>query len=257
MLGISDRNCGLYDDGRKIIWSSVFCRFQYKIYDRFYSTAVKEVLLGIIVLCVSSNGEYYAQACLRMYRLDYLRDNGFQFDEGIIHEDESFSFLAYIHADRVESTGERYYYRRYRPGSIMMSCSHIQSAHGYRTAAETLLRYMCERDLNQAQRELYKRKILGYIFAVYHQYWKAKEEIGNRTDDLSYDMRSGLKSVDDIAVEMQRTIRLARGTIKGLSLRHRLALLDFPVGYWIWRGRVMMRQGGLFVGRLRRTREGS
>ena len=208
-------------------------------------------------LCASSNGEYYAQACLRMYRLDYLRDNGFQFDEGIIHEDESFSFLAYIHADRVESTGERYYYRRYRPGSIMMSCSHIQSAHGHRTAAETLLRYMCERDLNQAQRELYKRKILGYIFAVYHQYWKAKEETGNRTDDSSYDICSGLKSVDDIAVEMQRTIRLARGTIKGLSLRHRLALLDFPVGYWIWRGRVMMRQGGLFVGRLRRTREGS
>ena len=85
----------------------------------------------------------------------------------------------------------------------------------------------------------------------------AKEEIGNRTDDLSYDMRSGLKSVDDIAVEMQRTIRLARGTIKGLSLRHRLALLDFPVGYWIWRGRVMMRQGGLMVRGGRRLREGS
>ena len=111
--------------------------------------------------------------------------------------------------------------------------------------------------MNQAQRELYKRQILGYIFVAYHQYWKAKEETGNRTDDSSYDICSGLKSVDDIAVEMQRTIRLARGTIKGLSLRHRLALLDFPVGYWIWRGRVMMRQGGLFVGRLRRTREGS
>ena len=59
-----------------------------------------------------SHGEYYAQACLRFYRLDYLRDNGFRFDEGIIHEDESFSFLAYVHADRVECLGERYYYRR-------------------------------------------------------------------------------------------------------------------------------------------------
>ena len=53
-----------------------------------------------------SHGEYYAQACLRFYRLDYLKDNGFRFDEGIIHEDESFSFLAYVHADRVECLGE-------------------------------------------------------------------------------------------------------------------------------------------------------
>ena len=127
-------------------------------------------------LYTSENGEYYAQACLRLYRLDYLRDNGFVFDEGIIHEDESFSFLAYIHADRVECLGERYYYRRYRPGSIMMSCDFIQSAHGYRTAAETLLRCMQERKLNQVQKELYKRQILGYIFKIYSLYREAKEK---------------------------------------------------------------------------------
>ena len=204
-------------------------------------------------ICAIGNGEYYAQACLRMYRLDYLRDNGFQFDEGIIHEDESFSFLAYIHADRVESTGERYYYRRYRPGSIMMSCSHIQSAHGYRTAAETLLRYMRERDLNQVQKELYKRQIIQNIFAVYYQYWKAKEETGNRLGVSPYDIRSGLKSVGDIAVESQKTIWLARRTIKGLSLRHKLALFDFPVGYRIWRLWMMM-QGGSIISVIRKRK---
>ena len=191
-------------------------------------------------ICASSNGEYYAQACLRLYRLDYLKNNGFLFDEGIIHEDESFSFKAYIHADRVECLGERYYYRRYRRGSIMMSCDCIQSAHGYRTAAETLLRSIRERKLNQVQEELYKRQIIGYIFKIYSLYRKAKEDRSNRT---TYSRCSGLKYADDIAVEIQRTIQLARRTIKGLSMRHRLALCDFPVGYWIWLARVMMGQG--------------
>ena len=85
-----------------------------------------------------AHGEYYAQACLRLYRLDYLRSYGFRFDEGIIHEDESFSFLAYVHAERVMCLGERFYQRRYRPGSIMMKRNPVQSARGYRAAIETL-----------------------------------------------------------------------------------------------------------------------
>lgn len=191
-------------------------------------------------ICASSSGEYYAQACLRLYRLDYLKNNGFLFDEGIIHEDESFSFSAYIHADRVKCLGERYYYRRYRPGSIMMSCDCIQSAHGYRIAAETLLRNIQERELNQAQKELYKRQIIGYIFKTYSLYRKAKED---RSSGSTYSGCSGLKSADDIAAEIQGTIQLARRTIKGLSMRHRLALCDFPVGYWIWLAWGMIRQG--------------
>ena len=126
----------------------------------------------------------------------------------------------------------------------MMSCDCIQSAHGYRTAAETLLRSIRERELNQAQKELYKRQIIGYIFKTYSLYRKAKED---RSSGSTYRVDSDLKSADDIAAETQRTIQLARRTIKGLSMWHRLALCDFPVGYWIWRARVMMGQGGAFI----------
>ena len=122
----------------------------------------------------------------------------------------------------------------------MMSCDFVQSALGYITAADTLLHCIQERELNQVQKELYKRQILSYIFKVYHLYWKAKEETEDKSDDSSHYVVSGLKSIDYIAVETQRTIRLARRTIKALSLRHRLVLCDFPVGYRIWLARVMI-----------------
>ena len=47
-------------------------------------------------------GEYYTSPCLRFYLLRYIRETGLRFDEGIIHEDVRFSFLAYLFAERVE-----------------------------------------------------------------------------------------------------------------------------------------------------------
>ena len=49
MLGVSYRNGRLDDDRRLILGRSVFCRLHDKLYDRFHSAAVKEVLLGIVV----------------------------------------------------------------------------------------------------------------------------------------------------------------------------------------------------------------
>ena len=49
IFGVSDRDRGFYDDGRLVLQRSVLCRFQHKIYDRFHRTAVKKVLLGIII----------------------------------------------------------------------------------------------------------------------------------------------------------------------------------------------------------------
>ena len=99
---------------------------------------------------------------------------------------------------------------------------------------------MRERELNQVQKELYKRQIISYIFKTYSLYKEAKEDRASRS---VYRGCSGLKSADDIAAEIQGTIQLARRTIKGLSMRHRLALCDFPVGYWIWLAWGMIRQG--------------
>lgn len=188
-----------------------------------------------------TRGEYYAPACLRFYRLDYLRDNGFRFDEGIIHEDESFSFLAYIHADRVECLGERYYYRRYRPGSIMMNKDPVQSAHGYRVAIDTLLHYMQDRRLSSLENKLYRGQIRGYISAIFAR----NEEMIEKKSNLV--TSSNTAHVNSIAYDSQETIRRACRISKRLPLYCKIGAYNFEAGYSLWKIRASL-------GRLKRLR---
>ena len=65
------------------------------------------------------NDEYRTAVPLMLFRTAYLRDNDLRFEEGIIHEDELFTFLVYNADGRVAHCHEQLYARRVRPASIM------------------------------------------------------------------------------------------------------------------------------------------
>ena len=67
------------------------------------------------------NEEYRTAVPLMLFRTHYLLDNGLWFEEGIIHEDELFTFLAYNADGLVAHCHEQLYARRIRPASIMTS----------------------------------------------------------------------------------------------------------------------------------------
>ena len=188
--------------------------------------------------------EYYAQACLRFYRLDYLRENGFQFDEGIIHEDESFSFLAYIHADRVECFDERYYNRRYRPGSIMMNRDLVQSAHGYRVAIDTLLQYMQRRKLSPLEKKMYIRQIGGCI-----------NEIFARNVELEENALSGKCAFSNIIEDdSHETLRRVCRTIKGFPLYYKIGASNFRIGCRLWKIRSRLKAVYVSIRKVRKRK---
>ena len=128
------------------------------------------------------NHEYYASANLRFYLLSYIRQQGFRFDEGIIHEDESFSFLAYLFANRVECIGEQFYKRRYRPSSIMNVRTQLNSAQGYAGALNTMLSYYRERNLSEQGRDSLIRYMKSFIHWFCETYRKALQEEKNNRD---------------------------------------------------------------------------
>ncbi len=110
-------------------------------------------------------GEYNTSTAMRLYRLDYLNDNGFRFDEGIIHEDEAIGFLAYISAERMECISDRLYYRTYHPGSIMTSRTCLNSAKGYTVAMNRLSDAFLNRSeahLSEKEKALFIRRIELY-----------------------------------------------------------------------------------------------
>ena len=136
----------------------------------YYSRKVRNgiILNGTESLRIAlTNNNYCASACLRLYLLEYIRKYNFRFDEGIIHEDESFSFLTYLYADRVETIGERFYKRRYRANSIMTSKSLCSSAHGYSIALLRLLDVYLHEHLDQKKKELFIQQITIYMNSIY------------------------------------------------------------------------------------------
>ena len=65
--------------------------------------------------------EYRTAVPLMLFRRDYLLEHGLWFEEGIIHEDELFTFLVYNADGQIAHCHERFYARRMRPASIMTS----------------------------------------------------------------------------------------------------------------------------------------
>ena len=82
-----------------------------------YATENGREMLGKLLL----NEEYRTAVPLMLFRADYLRKNELCFLEGIIHEDELFTFLVYNADGRVAHSHEELYARRIRPASIMTS----------------------------------------------------------------------------------------------------------------------------------------
>lgn len=86
------------------------------------------------------NKEYRMSACLQMFERKFLVENGLEFWEGIIQEDNLFTPQALWAAKRVMVLKEALYIRRLHDSSIMMSKRPADSSWGY---------YVCMRELQK------------------------------------------------------------------------------------------------------------
>lgn len=76
----------------------------------------------------------FANACMTVYKRDYLQKLGIAFVEGIVHEDEAFTFEVMLSAQRIAYTTSAFHFRRLRVGSIMTSPISFSRVRGYLTA---------------------------------------------------------------------------------------------------------------------------
>lgn len=84
-----------------------------------------------LLAALQHNGDYIASACLQFLRREYLIQNGIWFYEGIIHEDNLFTFEALIKAERAYCLKEAFYCRRVRSHSIMTKEENAANLRGY------------------------------------------------------------------------------------------------------------------------------
>lgn len=93
---------------------------------------IREVCTGpelLTLLC--GKHMYRVSPCLQLTALDYLRRTGIRFFEGIVHEDNPFTFAVMLGAKRVMKLDRAYYLRLYRAGSVMTTVESFGNLYGY------------------------------------------------------------------------------------------------------------------------------
>ena len=70
--------------------------------------------------------EYRTAVPLMLFRRGYMAEQGLRFREGILHEDELFTFYVYHGNGRIAHCHEEFYARRMRPASIMTGASLVR-----------------------------------------------------------------------------------------------------------------------------------
>lgn len=90
-------------------------------YTRKCSFEDEEVVSGRYYFKNAFPEGYFDSACMAVYRTNFLKDTHLRFPEGVLHEDNLFSFQAIMTAERVGYIHDKLYNRRIRAGSIMTS----------------------------------------------------------------------------------------------------------------------------------------
>lgn len=108
---------------------------------------------GELLTRMSLNDEYRPSACLQLIRRDFYISAGLSFYEGILHEDNLFSFTCALQADRVEYVPKPYYHRRVRAGSVMTADKSVANFKGFFVSYLEMLRFAVVRDFDDKTSE--------------------------------------------------------------------------------------------------------
>lgn len=135
---------------------------QYK--DKIYS--------GLDILKEQLENEgYRSQVCLNFIKKKYLLENNIFFYPKIIHEDELFTFILYLKAQRVGMYNASFFHRRVRENSIMTSFNNNEkSIFGYLTVCRELKYISQQVQTTKCEKELLDKRISALLSNVINQF---------------------------------------------------------------------------------------
>jgi hypothetical protein len=90
------------------------------------------------------NKDFIAQVGMQIARREFLAAHNLHFHDGILHEDNPYTFLCMMHAKKVMYAPERYFNYRVRSGSITTTQKSLRHVTGYLAAMADVIRYTCD-----------------------------------------------------------------------------------------------------------------
>jgi exopolysaccharide biosynthesis predicted pyruvyltransferase EpsI len=133
-------------------------------------------------------GEYRSAVPLLFTRRECLVNGELSFREGILHEDELFTFLLLMHSAMAGHLPMPLYHRRVRCGSIMQTPVNERSLEGSLCVLDDMVRYYAENQLDTYTRTAVGKNI-ARIFTVTCDRYRA---LAKREQTISIDKRRQL-----------------------------------------------------------------
>lgn len=138
----------LYFDGQAFFENKLL-ENNFPSYKQYYkrNTAYDKLINGQLLFAqMNKNKEYLPSLCLQFLKASYLKDIKLRFYEGIIHEDNLFTFLCIMQAKRVSHINMPLFYRRVRENSTMTQLKRADNVKVYLICFIETLKFLNEYD---------------------------------------------------------------------------------------------------------------
>lgn len=140
-----------------------------------------------LLAAMAENGDYRPSACLQLIRAEFYRDAALSFREGIIHEDNLFTFQCALLAGRAEYLPLKLYQRRVRESSIMTTRQDIVTVDGYYTCYLEMLKSVIGRE---ELSDFEKRAVVQIAMPMYKAALKAAVPLSEQELTAAAERRS-------------------------------------------------------------------
>ena len=100
---------------------------------------------------LQDNNDYTVSPCLQIVKRKFLEENSIKFCEGIIHEDNFFTFQVLLKAERALCVNDIYFYRRVREASVMTRKENYKNLRGYFVCLVKQMNYAAEQNIEDPQ----------------------------------------------------------------------------------------------------------
>lgn len=131
------------------------------------------------------NQDYKVNVQLLFINKQFYFNNNLRFKEGILHEDNLFTFTILLKANRVAHISEAFFKRRVREGSIMTVKESFDNAYGYFVTYLEMINTLNEVELSYEQESEATQEILKILNEAKRIYCSLDINERNKYKDLS------------------------------------------------------------------------
>lgn len=168
-------DCILFDE--KLIFENenLKKKFGYDLSDRKLKNS--DVYTGIdLITEFIENRQWNPMVSCQFWRKKYLLSNKLYFYNGILHEDELFSFIAIIKTNKIQYINKKHFIRRFRSNSIMTAPNFIKKFEGVFIVYCKIVEFWQENNFNERNNDAIERHTLRLYRCLIDLYGRLSQD---------------------------------------------------------------------------------